>query len=287
MRFLMRVWMVFGILMSIQMVNPKLRAQEKGAATGEKGAPAGVVDDVPWESLFEPREYSDEQGRVLKYRLMKPVDYHSNKKYPLVIFLHGAGERGEDNQAQLKHGVKNFASAENRSKYPCFMVVPQCPTGEKWSNVDWSAKSSKQPAEASQPMQMTVAIVKSMIDSSGVDRTRIYVTGLSMGGYGTWDVLGRYPEWIAAAAPICGGGDPAMAERFQQVPLWAFHGGKDTVVKPERSREMIEALKKAGANPKYTEYPEAGHDSWTETYSNPAFLEWMFAQRKKQEPAAP
>lgn len=236
-----------------------------------------------WQSLLEPREFSDEQGKTLKYRLMKPADYHPNKKYPLVVFLHGAGERGDDNVAQLKHGVKNFASDEHRKQYPCFVLVPQCPAGEKWVNVDWSSSKSDMPTDPSQSLKLTMAIVQSMIENSGVDRTRIYVTGLSMGGYGTWDALSRYSEWIAAAAPICGGGDPTQVEKFASVPIWAFHGGKDEIVRPERSRQMIEALKKIGVEAKYTEYESAGHDSWTATYADPAFHQWLFAQRRKTE----
>lgn len=239
-------------------------------------------------SLFEPREYRDDAGNALNYRLMKPLDYNPNKKYPLVIFLHGAGERGNDNVAQLKHGMKNFADDANRKQNPCYVLAPQCPEGKKWVEVDWSARTHSMPADASISMRLTMEVVKSMIETSGVDRTRIYITGLSMGGYGTWDSIARYPDFFAAAAPVCGGGDPESVEKFVQLPLWAFHGDKDTAVIPERSRDMIDALKKAGGEPKYTEYPGVGHDSWTATYANPEFHAWLFAQRRKSElPAKP
>jgi predicted peptidase len=122
-----------------------------------------------------------------------------------------------------------------------------------------------------------------MVENAGVDRNRIYITGLSMGGYGTWDAIARYPGFFAAAAPICGGGDPKTVDKFKSLPIWCFHGAKDPVVKVIRSREMIEALQKVGSNAKYTEYPEAQHDSWTQTYSNPELFDWMFAQRRESK----
>ncbi|MFO0924083.1 MAG: prolyl oligopeptidase family serine peptidase [Pirellulales bacterium] len=237
----------------------------------------------PLTSLFEPREYSDASGNTLKYRLMKPADYNPNRKYPLVLFLHGAGERGSDNFAQLKHGMKEFTVDERRKSMPCYVMAPQCPTDKKWVEVDWSAKTHTAPQDPSVSIKLTMEVIESMLETSGVDKSRVYITGLSMGGYGTWDTVARYPKFFAAAAPICGGGDPATAPKFASLPLWAFHGGKDTVVIPERSRDMIDSLKKAGGSPRYTEYPDAGHDSWTATYASPEFHQWLFAQRRKLE----
>lgn len=239
--------------------------------------PAIASDPV---KMFEPRQFADEQGNVLKYRLLKPANYNVNRKYPLVIFLHGAGERGDDNKVQLVHGMKDFLDPERRKNMSCYVLAPQCPTGKKWVEVDWSAPSSKMPEQASDSLGLTIKLVQSMIEDAAVDPNRIYITGLSMGGYGTWDAVARYPEMFAAAAPICGGGDPTTAERFTHVALWAFHGDQDQAVKVERSRQMIEALKAAGGEPKYTEYPGIGHDSWTATYKNPEFHDWLFAQRR-------
>ncbi len=252
-------------------------------ATGEKLLGQESSPKGDWQSLFEPREYADDQGNVLKYRLMKPLDYKPSQKYPVVLFLHGAGERGNDNAAQLKHGMKEFTAESRRREYPCYVIAPQCPTEKKWVEVDWSASSHQAPVEASVSLRLSIEVIRSMIESSGVDRTRIYITGLSMGGYGTWDAVARYPDLFAAAVPICGGGDPSTIEKMLKTPIWAFHGGKDKVVLPQRSREMIDGLKKAGADPKYTEYPDAGHDSWTETYANPELYRWMFGQRRKQD----
>jgi predicted peptidase len=238
---------------------------------------------VELTKLYEPREYVGKSGKPLKYRLIKPVDYKFGKKYPLVLFLHGAGERGDDNAATLRHAAKDFSKPQTRSKYPAYVVIPQCPTGKKWSEVDWSKDSSELPEEPSDAMQSIKELIDDMVENAGVDPNRIYITGLSMGGYGTWDAIARYPGFFAAAAPICGGGDPKTVDKFKSLPIWCFHGAKDPVVKVIRSREMIEALQKVGSNAKYTEYPEAQHDSWTQTYSNPELFDWMFAQRRESK----
>lgn len=231
------------------------------------------------DELYQPRVYKNDKGETLNYRLMIPKDYSATgtEKYPLVLFLHGAGERGDDNGKQLVHGTKEFAKDENRQKYPCFVIAPQCPNGKKWSEVDWSADSHKQPEE-SISLKLTREVMAYIEKEFRIDTKRLYVTGLSMGGYGTWDMISRTPETFAAAIPICGGGDETQADRLTKLPIWAFHGDKDTAVKPERSRRMIEAIKKAGGEPGYTEYPGVGHDSWSQTYANPEVMAWLFKQ---------
>lgn len=236
---------------------------------------AGRAADL--DKLLEKRTHTRGDAK-LSYRLMKPDGYDASKSYPLVLFLHGAGERGTDNAAQMKHGVKDFASDENRKKYPCFVLVPQCPPHPaRWA--DWSAKEglSKEPTG---PLGLVLGAVDEVQKEFKIDADRVYITGLSMGGFGTWDLISRHPEKFAAAIPVCGGGDPKQASRIAKVPVWAFHGDKDNAVKVDRSREMIAALKKAGASPKYTEYAGVGHDSWTKTYADPAVIEWLFAQKK-------
>ncbi len=199
-----------------------------------------------------------------------------------MIFLHGAGERGSNNKAQLVHGMAEFCKPKWREKYPCYVLAPQCPAEMKWSDVDWTLPSSELPEKVSEPMQLVFELVDAMLKDSAVNDNRVYITGLSMGGYGTWDILARRPNFFAAAIPICGGGDPKTANRFANVPLWCFHGDKDETVTVNRSREMIEALKAAGGSPKYTEYAGVAHDSWTRTYSNPEVIEWMFAQLRRE-----
>ena len=232
---------------------------------------------------YESRTYSDSGDRQLPYRLLKPANYDAQKKYPLVLFLHGAGERGDDNWKQLVHGMRDFASDSVMKEYPCFVVAPPCPTGKRWVEVDWSADKHAAPEEISPWLEMSLKVVESLEKEFSIDSNRLYITGLSMGGYGTWDAIQRHPQRFAAAAPICGGGDESQAERLAKLPLWVFHGAKDNVVKPERSRNMIAAIKKAGGSPKYTEYPNAGHNSWSATYSNPEYYKWLFSQQREKK----
>lgn len=248
-----------------------------GASKAEEKKPVLDKND-PLLQVFEPREYVDESGQSLNYRLMKPIDFKPSKKYPLVLFLHGAGERGDDNVLQLVHAAKQFANEERRRQYPAYVLFPQCPKEKRWVEVDWKLDAHTMPEEPSASMVLVKALVDTMVETAGIDETRIYITGLSMGGFGTWDAIARYENFFAAAAPVCGGGDPTTANRYVDLPLWCFHGAKDRVVKFHRSQEMVDALKSLGGAPKFTVYPNAEHDSWTETYSNPELYDWMFAQ---------
>jgi predicted peptidase len=232
------------------------------------------------KDVFEARVY-EIGDKKLNYRLMKPKDYDAAKEYPFVLFLHGAGERGDDNVAQLVHGMNDFAKDENREKYPCFVMAPQCPKDKKWVEIDWGAEKHDQPEELSETLQLVIAAMFALDQEFRLDKSRIYVTGLSMGCYGTWDLAQRFSGKIAAAAPICGGGDEKMAAKMAKLPIWAFHGDKDVVVKPARSRNMIEAIKKAGGNPKYTEYEGVAHNSWAKAYSDPELMKWLFAQKRE------
>jgi predicted peptidase len=233
---------------------------------------------------FEARVYKSPDGGELPYRLLKPKNYDPATKVPLVLFLHGAGERGRDNRAQLVHGMNDFASDEIMEKYPSFVVAPQCPSDGQWVDVPWSADSHTMPAEPAAPLRRAMELLASLEKEFSIDADRLSVTGLSMGGYGTWDAIQRYPHRFAAAAPICGGGDSSHVKDIARIPVWAFHGAQDGAVKPQRSRDMIAALQAAGGLPKFTEYPDAGHDSWSATYRNPDFYAWLFAQRKTARP---
>jgi predicted peptidase len=229
----------------------------------------------------EAREWTAKDGTVVKYRWCAPDKIEPGKSYPLVLFFHGSGERGSDNAAQTKHGVLPILEGTEKLGQPVFLIAPQCPLGRWWSPV----KTEKGlPAEADKPDSLLAAIlalVEESVTKHPVDPKRFYVTGLSMGGYATWDLLGLAPDRIAAAIPICGGGDPTLAVRFKNVPIWAFHGEKDTAVPVERTHEMIAALVSAGGKPKSTFYPELAHDSWTLTYSDPAVIRWMLDQHLK------
>lgn len=199
---------------------------------------------------------------TLPYRLLKPNSADSTV-YPLVIFFHGSGERGNNNNAQLKHIAPLFLNEANRTQYPCFVLAPQCKKGSYWGGV-------------ARPL---FTLIDEIIAKYPIDKKRIYITGVSMGGYGTWWLLGKFPNRFAAAIPVCGGGDARWAKSFAQTPVWAFHGSKDNTVTPDKSRTMIEAMKKAGGSPKYTEYPEVGHQSWINAYREPEILSWLFSQK--------
>lgn len=234
-----------------------------------------------FHDLYEAREFKADDAS-LRYRLMKPGNVEPGKEYPLVIFFHGAGERGEDNTKQLVHGMADFASKANRQQYPCFVVAPQCPNGQQWVDTPWTLDAHTMPEKPAPALQLSLDLLGSLQKELPIDPARIYVTGLSMGGFAAWDAIQRQPNLFAAAAPVCGGGDPAFAKSIASIPLWAFHGDKDTAVKPRRSRDMIEAIKAAGGSPRYTEYPGVGHNSWVATYRNPEFYAWLFKQRKAE-----
>lgn len=225
--------------------------------------------------LFDKLVFND-NNNPLPYRLLKPVNPGVKEKFPLVIFLHGAGERGNDNEAQLKHITDLFLDLRNRGKYPCYVLAPQCPKDLWWA--EYRGKTGIAP-EPTKPMAMVINLIEKILEEYPVDPSRIYVTGVSMGGFGTWDLLGRFPNKFAAAIPICGGGDESTATAIKHVPIWAFHGAKDDVVPPDRSRSMIRALQKAGGLPGYTEYPDIAHASWVPAYQEPHLLPWLFKQK--------
>jgi predicted peptidase len=219
---------------------------------------------------------------VVRYRLLEPADRSTSAAHPLVIFLHGAGERGGDNRLQLRYLPEYLASDEGRRRYPCFALVPQCPADDRWVDVDWSRPDSLPAATATRAMRSVRAIGSDLLAALPIDRSRIYLTGISMGGFGAWylaEAIGA--ERFAAVAPICGGGNPSGAAVLKETPIWAVHGDRDEAVSVEHSRRMIEAIKQAGGAPRYTELAGVGHDSWTPAY-DPAFglLDWMFQQRK-------
>jgi predicted peptidase len=229
----------------------------------------------------EPREFAATDGTVVKYRWSAPEPIEPGKTYPLVLFLHGSGERGDDNSAQLKHGVGAIVAGTRKAGDPVFLIAPQCPEGRWWSAGKPGNRSLAEAGAADPLMDAILALVEQTTRQHPVDPKRFYVTGLSMGGFGTWDLLTRIPEKIAAAVPVCGGGDPATVTRFKDVPIWAFHGGADPVVPVSATQDMVSALEKAGGNPKVTIYPDVEHDSWTRTYEDPLVIRWILDQKRK------
>ncbi len=214
---------------------------------------------------------------TLNYRMLFP-DADTLRKYPLIIFLHGSGERGNDNEAQLKWGVINFATDENMMLHPALVIAPQCPEKTSWSN--FSRTDMKLQPTPTKPMELLIKLIHQLIKTMPIDTNRIYITGLSMGGYGTYDAIERYPGLFAAAVPVCGAGDTSKVSTIAHLPIWIFHGSEDPAVNPKYSLEMFTALVKAGAHPGFTSFPEVGHFSWLGVYDDPLLTEWMFRQHK-------
>lgn len=237
----------------------------------------GQIEDVP---LFDKLLYISNND-TLPYRFLKPVSPQSKKTFPLVIFLHGAGERGTDNESQIQHITELFLDPDNRSRYACYVLAPQCPEKIMWASHRREGSRLVMKEEPAMPMQLLIQLLDKIEKEFPIDRSKIYVTGVSMGGFGTWDLLARFPNRFAAAVPICGGGDIQTAQQMKHTPVWTFHGAMDNVVSPSQSRTMIKALQDAGSKPGYTEYPDVAHDSWTYAYREPHLIPWLFRQTLK------
>jgi predicted peptidase len=228
---------------------------------------------------LQARTYTDANGKTLPYRLFVPANYDATKQYPLLVFLHGAGERGDDNTKQLLHtGPLVFLQPAAQAKNPCFFIAPQCPTGQQWVNWPWSKGSySQKEIPISDPLRMTLETIKALQKEFSIDSKRLYATGLSMGGFGTWDLILRNPTMFAAAVPICGGGDPSLASQLKGTSIWAFHSSDDKIVPVSGSRDMVRALWASEQTPSYTEYTIYGHFSWNAAYNTPDLVRWMFS----------
>ncbi len=223
----------------------------------------------------------------LQYRIQYPLDYDASKKYPLVLFLHGAGERGSDNESQLTHGSKVFADSSNRNAFPAIVIFPQCPKDSYWANVDVDRSTypigiSFHPDQKPTPhLQMAADLVYSFIKDGKIDTSRVYIAGLSMGGMGTYEMVQRNPETFAAAIAICGAGSTSEVKNYaENTPFWVIHGAEDNVVNPIRSLEMAQAMLEAGAKPRVTIYEDANHNSWDPAFAEPDFLLWLFSHTK-------
>ena len=199
----------------------------------------------------------------LNYLLFLPQGYNEKQKYPLIFFLHGASERGSDPDMLLLHGIPKVV--EEKPDFPFIAVSPQCPLGKWWTNYEPSFFNG---------------LLENVILTHSVDTDRLYLTGLSMGGYGCWHFAIACPDRFAAIVPICGGGDPFEVCVLKEVPIWVFHGAKDSTVLPRESVKMVDALKDCGSSVKFTLYPNADHDSWTRTYNSPRLYEWLLEHKR-------
>ena len=220
---------------------------------------------------MESYHFVDKSGDSLGYRLLKPLDYDSTKRYPLIVCLHHGGAHGRDNIRQLSADPAPFLMEEvNRTRYPAFIFMPQCPQGMGFSGAYGNASVDS----------LVFRTIRQLQDRLPIDNKRIYVLGVSGGGYGSWHFISAHPEMFAAAVPICGGGEPKYGPKLVNVPIWAFHGARDKLAPVSHSRDMIAAIRKAGGNPKYTEYEFAGHGIW-DNVRKEGIMEWMFAQHKE------
>lgn len=246
-----RPFALFASILTIAFVAGFVRADEKPAAAPAAGKQVALT--------FTGKVNGKDES--MGYLIYLPKSYDENKdKQPLLIFLHGSGERGNDINKVKFHGPPKLV--EKGKDLPFIVVSPQCPAG-KWWDVD-----------------VLKALIDQVTKDHRVDADRVYMTGLSMGGFGTWQFCCKYPTLIAAAVPICGGGDPGKAGAMKDIPTWVFHGDKDGAVNIQKSKDMVEALKIAGAEPKFTIYEGVGHDSWTKSYAMDELYEWILKQKR-------
>lgn len=223
---------------------------------------------------------------TLKYRILYPENFDASKKYPVVLFLHGRGESGNDNEKQLTHGGKMFLADNFRKNFPSIVIFPQCAEDSYWSNVEIEVASGKRfftfqkGGTPTKSMALVLDLLAQVENEKTTDKSKIYVGGLSMGGMGTFEILRRKSKTFAAAFAICGGDNIANAKKYKNIPLWIFHGGLDDVVNPQLSYNVFRELRRLGHEPKFTIYPKANHNSWDSTFAEPELMSWLFSQTK-------
>lgn len=250
--------------------------------------------------LYEKKEYITANGNVLPYRILFPENYDKTKKYPLILLLHGSGARGADNEKQLFGRGENgenrlrssgalFLKDENRKKYKAIVVVPQCPENSSWTimKIDTVEQKATRVFDYNiapkWPLLAANEVVRKLIKEEAVDPARVYISGWSMGGHGTYEFVFRNPDLFAAALPICGGGDVAKYDkRVTKTAFWIFHGDADNVVDVKYSHDMVTKLKKLKSEVRYKEYPGVAHNSWDSAFSEPDLLTWLFSHKRKK-----
>lgn len=232
--------------------------------------------------LYEKKTFQTSFGRSMNYRIYLPADYRADRSYPMLLFLHGAGERGDDNEAQLKN-VAGTLPADHSELRDCIIVAPQCPKNEKWVDVEnWSqCNYSTDSIPQSKAMREVIELLDFLQDQYSVDSDRCYVAGLSMGGYGTWDLLVRCGDRFAAAIPVCGGCDVEKAALLTDIPIRTFHGMKDPTVPYTGTSMMVERIRNLGGSKiTFTPYPEGNHLIWDEAFATDGLFTWLLSQKR-------
>lgn len=241
------------------------------AATSAQTTPIRLKPD---DYIFRKNMYTNKKGDKMPYRLFAPQDYDAAKKYPLVIWFHGGEGRGFDNEAQITKGnelgTHVWTTKENQAQFPAFVLAPQCAGNENWSDPEIN--------EVNPQMQMALDILALVQKNYSIDADRIYLAGQSMGGLGVWTLLQAFPEKWAAALVLCSFDNFTNAKGIARVPLWIFQGDGDLTVPVDLVREMVKQLKKAGGQPRYSEYHKVGHEVWLKAFAEPELVSWLSAQ---------
>lgn len=225
---------------------------------------------------MKQKVFQSPDGAMLNYCVRKTGDWSGKDAPAVLLFLHGAGERGNDNQIQLKHGAADFVEFCETEKIKAVLLFPQCPQNVMWIEQSWSLPEHEMTPDPTPQLRHALELLESVIGQEKCDPKRVYISGISMGGFGTWEALS-----FAAAIPICGGGDVAQAPKLKDIPIRVFHGNADSSVMVKRSRDMAAAIRAAGGTKiSYTEYPGVGHNSWTDTYADHDNLRWLFSQSR-------
>lgn len=234
------------------------------------------------------KDHFIKEGDTLKYRILYPKNFSEEKEYPVVLFLHGAGERGNDNEAQLTHGSKLFL--DKQEEFPAIVIFPQAPKEDYWAKVEVNRDTvpfqfdfmNEKPATKS--LQLVMDLMEEITSEDYVNKDRIYVGGLSMGGMGTFEFIYKKPEMFAAAFAICGGANPEIAQDYRKgFNIWLFHGEKDDVVPPDNSKKMARMINHYGGNAKLSLYPDDNHNSWDSAFAEPHLLPWLFSHSLENE----
>jgi predicted peptidase len=231
---------------------------------------------------FIARTYPSQSGSDMPYRLFIPPSYDKSQRYPLILWLHGTGGRGFDNLSQIQGdqipGTHIWTTSENQAIHPAFVVAPQ--TQSSWDSTGTRLVHKETDDQLTPELKQVIAILESLQTEFSIDPQRLYVAGQSLGGYGAWNLITKKANMFAAAIILCGGGKPELAQNAKDVPIWSFQGGADGPNILESNRGMVAALKQAGGNPRYTEYPGMGHEIWDRVFKEPELMEWLFAQHK-------